>query len=853
MSDFYYSLSVNNEDQSIQIGIDNYYYLRMYYPKNCNFVYKAKPEENGKYTLIFKEIFNGMDIVFYLDSKKIKEEIIIKEKKYCKNFSLDYKLENCFLFYDEKEKKNKILGKNQVELFSFDSLKVINDVHNKNTSFYNFVKLDIDVPNNKLNYKFNTVNVSDKDFPVVVDPTFNFTTKIKNSTGFVKSGLDRNNYLFVTGKNIADESFDTTIDVPTDGSIVGSISGDGGHYTPYSTGYIKKIFYSDDILYERTARLMFPYLTGDIVGVDIVFDQNGYTKKLERKPIQSSVVNGFRYDYVDVVMPLNLNGRTKIDATAIFDKNVYGNFNIVYSRTFTYLASPEMFFSNEEAIITDNKLGYFCCSILDSFRPKEFILIPYDLNFTKNIEDVSLGMKSSLYRHKDKIIEYKIDAKEVDNKSNGMARYYFDFPQNFTPSVKENKVYENENYILKKGNSQSFTNNCEVVCISGINNRSSCQELVDYKKIYKYISIDDFYFDIDPAEGAASNNKITLSSNEFKMLIYQKPTHFIKLKAGTFSSYPEAFKVEKIKTNSVRTKFKINNFDDFFIFEFGTFQNDVFYKASVDLTFDSEIISGRNVEFNNISKNGLFGYYLVIMTKNKNLYSHKIIENEVDSITIDGDIENNLKNSTYIGIFPYDVNEVKFLYSNNKYSDKFSMLSKKTIKDSGDMEFYPVKLEAKPSAETQISCNFRNNNTLYGGFSKKVSIRGVQDFVYLGVSRSSVNMNAFVDIKTNTTILEQNPLKFELMNGGIDFDNYIVPEIYKQKILYLNIDAPGFADKIILTILYENGLAVDYPVVVSAATVTDKLVFIKRGEGNRYLEIRIDQSQIKYSKITIKF
>lgn len=231
MLDFYYDFSIDIETKTIKIGIDQKYEFQMIYPYDCNFEPRVEPLEDGSYRVEFKNIFKKIDITYFLKSSSIKEEIKIWEKKYCKDFCIKFKHKNCLLFYDKKSKEYKILGKNQVELFSFSKLKVIYEEHNKSSNLDGIASLEVDELQGNMLYRFFPSSYSEELFPVIIDPTFNFRTTIRRVGAYVNTDFDRNNYMIVSGKRIADDFFDSAVGLPAGRTVIGATR---DHYTDYS-------------------------------------------------------------------------------------------------------------------------------------------------------------------------------------------------------------------------------------------------------------------------------------------------------------------------------------------------------------------------------------------------------------------------------------------------------------------------------------------------------------------------------------------------------------------------------------------------------------------------------------------
>jgi len=858
MLDFYYDFSVDVEKRSLLIGVDQKYQFEMIYPENCNFEPKVFSQEDGSYRLELKNIFKKIDIIFLLKSSEIKEEIKVWDKSAAKDFSLSFNLKNCLLFYDESENKYKIVGKNQIEIFSFSSLKINYENHNKNTNLDNFCKLEVLDGERRINYKFSSKSYDSRYFPISIDPTFNFKVQVRKSSGYINTGFDRSNYMVVTGKTIANEFFDSAVGLASNRTIIGSTIEHKTPYSPPGEEYYKKILSSDDIIFERECRLMFPYLTDLIEQVNVSVNQEGIETVIGALPIQSVFVNDIRYDYVDFSFKFNLPSRVKIDALVSLDRVRYGTFSILYTRNLTFLPETNIKLDNGKNFITRNidtdkdefSSSYLVCSSADVFKPKKINLIPFSLNFVKAPDGSSVEeIKNSSYRQKDKTLNFNVDTNKTESASQGLVNYYFDFPNysiNTWPPVRNIVQNNSSECIMERGVSQSFRNEAEIIYVSGINNRSNIQENIEFKKPYTYIDPNDFYFNIDAEEATVSSGKISLNTNNFKLFFYQKSSHYIKIKDNNKIKDINNFSVTYLRESN-ETVLDASFFGDFFVYQFGT--GNPFVRHSINVSFiDTERLD-ESTDLNDIDTNALSGQYAVIRVGNK-IFNYKIKKSTSTSLTFFGNIKNSLDNSDYLGVFPYLPDEVTFVYDHIKYDVKRTKAFRYAILEStGDLSYKPVDLEVLGNAPSEIIANFRERGEDFGGISKKVSIRDESLFYFFGFDIGTVKVNAYIESGSNTNFSSLIPNKIAISSGGIIFNSFSVPQKYSKKILYLNIDSPGFADKVVLDIYDKNGIVTEY-----TGNVDEVLEFITESSTlNRFLEIRINQSNLDYSKIVIKF
>ena len=853
MLDFYYDFSIDIETKTIKIGIDQKYEFQMIYPYDCNFEPRVEPLEDGSYRVEFKNIFKKIDITYFLKSSSIKEEIKIWEKKYCKDFCIKFKHKNCLLFYDKKSKEYKILGKNQVELFSFSKLKVIYEEHNKSSNLDGIASLEVDELQGNMLYRFFPSSYSEELFPVIIDPTFNFRTTIRRVGAYVNTDFDRNNYMIVSGKTIADDFFDSAVGLPAGRTVIGATPDHYTHYSPPGSEYYKKILSSDDVIFEKNCRLMFPYLTDLIAQVNVVVTQDGIETVIGTLPIKSTFVNNIRYDYVDFKFAFNLPSTVKIEALVTLDKYRYGDFNVLYSRVLTLIPEVNLKINNTKNFITKKGTSFsgaiLICSSLETFKPKRIDLIPFQLDFTKAQEGSSIEeIRNSLYRQKDKTNNFVVDATKVETAST-TVNYYYDFPniniEDF-PNVRDTDQEQTSTLYLRRGSSQSFYNKAEVIFVSGINNRSNIQEDIEFLRPYRFISPDDFYFDISPEEAVVSGGRISLNKNNFKLFSYQKPTHYIKTKNGEkFLNNSDISISYSSKDNE--TRLVLNDIDNFFIFEFSKSSNP-FVPAKVNVTFKGDR-SPEDIGFKILKDDVLAGSFAIVRSGG-NLNSYKIKGNDGNSITFAENISSGLKNADYIGFFPYLPDEISFIFEHITYDvERKNLVRASIVESTGDISFRPVLLQIEPNAPSSILANFRERGGDFGGISKEVSIRNESTFYFFGFDSSTVKIKAFIEQTKTTDIINVTPQKINISSGGVVFNNLYVPSKYKDRILYLEVDAPGFADKVALDIYDKEGKLTEY-----TGNISEVIEFIiNNPDENRFVEIRINQTNLEYSKILIKF
>jgi len=890
MFDFFYDFSIDIDSKSLEIGVDKKHLVKLYYPKDVNFVPKVNPHKDY-YEIIFQNIYLGMDLIFELRSNEIKEYLILREKRKVKEFPIKLDFYNCFL----KKIRNDfvVIGNDNTEIFSFSELKIIPEKHNKNVNFESFCHFEYDPLNFNLWYRFNFSGYSEENFPIKVDPTFRFQTKIRTNSLGIRAGYDRFNYMIVSGSKISDEFFDKTIGLPTKTTIFeGQNFGHYGPYGPYGPGggtseLYKKILGSDDVVFERNCRVMLPFLTGYLDSVSLRVMQDDVKTLLGPYPIKSSVINGARYDYVDFEIPFKMPSSLTIESLVFFDNSVFGDISVSYERTVTYVPELDIKIEPSNQYITkiekngNNVLdvAYISCSHSSLFKPYQYSIIPFafDLPTAEEVkrresvnqqiaEDIGNSVdilyedysqivgdvptleevKSSLYRNKDKTNTFVSVPTSIESKTPNVLTSYFSFPTYFFPTVAANRGWnesQEPSVYFDKGRSKSFKNHLEFVLKSSINFRSNTEEYIDFKKKYTYIEPEDFYFNISE-NASVGNGRISLSKDSFDLSLIQKPTHAIWTSNGeTFlSERDDLFSISEGVNTTL--DFTINT--NFFAFEFGSGTPD-FNSDTYEIDFIE--IEDQEVAMAQYEDNPLSGHYLVLRISGK-VYSYEIVESTLKSIVLKGKVKSILERADYLGVFPYIPNEAWFQYVSAGYETKRKQITKKRILNNGDLVYETVNLPIISNRPTEIICNLKDTDKEFIGIRKKVRVRGESEFFYYGFNLNAVKVSVSVELDSTAAITTSTPNKYSVNIGGSRFDKYSIPERLSDRIIYFNVDAPGFADKVVLKLTKRDGTEVQY-----FETNSDIVSFSYRENDNenRFLEIRLDPKKIDYSRIDLDF
>ena len=390
------------EKASIEIGVDDSVFI-MKFESSMNIEPDIQPTDDG-YSLWFRNIYKNIDIHYSLESDKIKENIIIKSKNSENSFDVSFSLKNCVLFFDSKDKKYKILGPDQGELFRFDEPKVIYEEHNKNIALSKAVKLKCSQDLGKITYLF------DKDvmygaYPVMIDPTFSFNTRIKHNFGNLRTGFDQHNAMFITGKTFGD-FFVREAEKNT-------VIGGGTSYNPELAYYV-----SDDVVFERDIRIIFPFTASVIDSAIVTIGQgsNKITKSFYNIP--EKIIDRRIFKYIDISIPA-VPGDINVDCVVKLIPSVYGDFSIAFSRRLTYLPKIDYSFSSSDSILTsyidlsDNNsimnVSNIMVGLIQSFKPLSFHIIPYKMIPIERVIETFSGLTLEMVNQNDQYDTSKIN------------------------------------------------------------------------------------------------------------------------------------------------------------------------------------------------------------------------------------------------------------------------------------------------------------------------------------------------------------------------------------------------------------------------------------------------------------
>jgi len=497
---FYYGLKIDVENNSLWIYIDNSS-VEMVFLDPLKTSPKIVKSEKG-YDLKYFNIYKGIDIFYEFRESSIKEIIVIKNKRSAKDFNIKFNLHECLLVHNSEEKAYKFLDKNDNELFGFEYSHPIIENHNKEYNLEPYFSMLYDEGSNQL--KYNIKKTIPKDaFPVKIDPSFNFNTFLKRNLSSYQSEISQHNYLYITG-----QTYDGT---------TGRFVSDATYNKTEDT------FQSDDVVFEKNIRLIFPYNYTNMDQATVLIKQGSREVASTPYALQQNTddLGGRTYKYIDITLSENRPSKILLQCDAHFSIGTYGDFWTAYKRTFTLLPSMDISFNSDDAIqtkITDGTSEFYTISKLfvsniNSFSPLEYHIIPYRL-VPSDSEDLA------------KTTTFKLTPTNVESKSSFYLNASFDLNMGTFPNP-------------KNSDSNSFTNMIYVIPKSAINSRTSIEEDVAFTKYYKYIDPSDFVFGLSTNYGIVEQNRVSILNTPFYVSLKQKSQYYYS--AGTNKTIKDNF------------------------------------------------------------------------------------------------------------------------------------------------------------------------------------------------------------------------------------------------------------------------------------------------------------------------
>jgi len=398
---FFYAFKIGIENSSICIRVDDASFELIF--QDSNEVEPFYKEIDFGYIITFKNIYKDVDISYHLKEYEIKEYIVIKNRKSASEIQMRVKSEKCFLFRDDDLKCCKVVDLNHDEIFSIPDPYVVSPEKNGG-DMERYISSDFDMEKKSITYSFN--NNIPNNFPVTIDPSFNFNTKALKNYGFLRDQFSKNNLMFITGSSARETFVDENLTVDADGNYD---------------------LMSDDVLFENRIAIIFPWILSGRAVINIkrgkfesYYDTGTLTYVGDHSPV---------YSYVEVDLPFSNSGEILVTCKLDIAPDVYSDLSVSFSRKLTYLPKVDVFFTDGLWLIQGNADRTITFDNLmvrnrTPFRPLNYYILPYDL-------DLTTEQRSRLVE----IDELKRSASRVDAKSQSNFSAYFTFDEEYVPSV----------------------------------------------------------------------------------------------------------------------------------------------------------------------------------------------------------------------------------------------------------------------------------------------------------------------------------------------------------------------------------------------------------------------------------
>ena len=376
MSELYYAFSMDYEEKSINIGVDDatvsFYFL------NCKNFNPIVSQKNDIYSILISDIYNGIDISYDLKPYSVKETMIIKNKYAEKEFSIKI-VPNNVKIIDDYENKKIVFINDGTEIFSIPYPFVVEKkkrIPDALMSQYATVLFK----ENQLIYKFKHENV--KKFPVEVDPNFIFTTTIVDGSSYLKDIFNRQNTMYLTGSSYGNDF------VQKDMVLKNYLYGDGkDQYSVdavFSSG--KTYAMSDDVLFENKIRVIFPWVYGQ-GNVKIECNFNGESHYASSVLTSNDIVYNSENNttvvcsYADFELPFSGSG--SLDFLCKLNLSEFRDEIFTYRRKLSYVNDVDILFDNNVNIINRefDDLYLFSSNITvkhySNFKPISYSVLPF--------------------------------------------------------------------------------------------------------------------------------------------------------------------------------------------------------------------------------------------------------------------------------------------------------------------------------------------------------------------------------------------------------------------------------------------------------------------------------------------
>jgi len=283
--DFYYSFNLDFDLISISIGVDDTL-LKMSFRDSNKIEPQIKQTEYG-YSVVLKNIYQSIDILYELRPDSIKEQIIIKDRKAVSQIFVDFSLENGNVLDAPKGKKFIFIDEDKNEIFTIPYPYVVSNRRNVLFALKDYV--DIKISRKPFSFEYNFNHLLPKQFPVKVDPTFSFSTMTTKGLNNSSELFNQFNTMMITGSSYGDEYAQNELVLSSQNAT--SVS---DTYVNLNKGLVMSM--SDDVVFERNIRLIFPWVDHGSINVYATMGDN--TKILSGKMTNGDESTG--YSEIDI-------------------------------------------------------------------------------------------------------------------------------------------------------------------------------------------------------------------------------------------------------------------------------------------------------------------------------------------------------------------------------------------------------------------------------------------------------------------------------------------------------------------------------------------------------------------------
>jgi hypothetical protein len=657
-NNFFYSFKMNSQPGSFEISVDDVTICISYInPQKINPI--VRKIKNG-YNILYKNIYNGIDIELQMEPTSIKEFIYVKNRDAEKSFSFDLNIKNGSVDYNSKDRKHIFCDLHGNIVFEMKDPYIV-DMENRYLK--KFVKLSASKDRKIFNYKFDHTGV--KKYPVKVDPSFVFNTRIKNYDGVTYGDNHYQNSMMLTGKsNII--YFILNIN-NLENNLIGCVN-----------------TLSDDVLFENEFVIIFPYTMSK--NVDCFYQQGRTKGDISSKEVfyQIGQLNDNYMVFSIYRAELSLNSPGTIDVICSFPHLAGSNksvgsytfyspnigYPVSYKRKITYVPKIDISFDRNIDCIQlglDKTINIndICIKTISDFKPIKYNIVPYVFKSSPGSYSYTTILQSD---------DFTVAPKKIGGNSYKYFTTWFDISYSSVPIPTAVEYTANDFlgisgetapiYKISKGNLNSFINEMDVVLFSGVNGRTNAQQGVRFFKRYYAVSTEDVIVKKESNSKSLKNLKLRFYIKSFMSFILNEGYNF-----NDYFDYCESIGLEDANFSITERE----NGDTVLSF----FSDDIFEQ---NLSGDLEFLNlFRNLEYKKLSDDILKNCYLVCKINNK-ISTFEIIGNTNKTLILKGRVRSSLLKANSFCVLIFDPNEIYFENHSNQNSIK---LIKNDINEDG--------------------------------------------------------------------------------------------------------------------------------------------------------------------------